>query len=233
MNRFNFGSTLTIGQQQLLAGYKPLASHPPSPHTVSLSSRLPQITPQQSNYSTDIVSPVSQDEDTDPDESESSKRHDTPQAATQYPPSAVNHYHSGEQQTGQSGERVSRRISRRDTTTSEPSSPLPIDPEPFDLDKLQKDRSNNQVYGHEVGAGKSHPDLQSTPGSRNASKKDVNGKGSREVSIYELNFAVTDAGIGLNLDHGLEGNDEGRRQSESRRDNYRAPRALPLRSFPT
>lgn len=110
---------------------------------------------------------------------------------------------------------------------------MPIDPESFDLDKLQKDRNNNQVYGHEVRAGKSHPDLESTPDSRNASKKDVNGKGSREMSIYELIFAVTDTGIGLNLDHGLEGNDEGRRQSESRRDNYRASRVLPLRSFPT
>ena len=176
---------------------------------------------------------MSQNEDTDLDESESPKQHDAAQATTQYPPPAVNHYHSDEQQTGQSGERVSRKISRRDTTTSEPSSPMPIDPESFNLNKLQKDQNNNQVYGHKVRARKSHPDLQSTPGNGNASKKDVNGKGSREMSIYELNFAITDTDIGLNLDHGLEGNDEGRRQSESQRDNYRASHVLPLRSFPT
>ena len=110
---------------------------------------------------------------------------------------------------------------------------MPIDPESFDLDKLQKDRNNNQVYGHEVRAGKSHPDLESTPDSRNASKKDVNGEGSREMSIYELIFAVADTGVGLDLDHGLEGKDGGRRQSESRQDNYRASRVLPFQSFPT
>ena len=133
MNRFNFGSALTIGQQQLLTGYNTLTSHPPSPHAVSSSSCLPQIT-QQSNYSTDIVSPVSQSGGMGLDESESPRQYDAPQAI-QHPPSAVSHYHSGEWLAGQSGGHVSWRTSRRDTTTSEPSSSMPIDPELFDFGK--------------------------------------------------------------------------------------------------
>jgi len=72
--RLTSASTLTIGQQHLLAGYTTTPSHPPSPHNAAPSSshRTPQIALQKADYHTDSLFLASQGGNAQYDQSSSS-----------------------------------------------------------------------------------------------------------------------------------------------------------------
>jgi len=170
-------STLTVGQQQLLAGYNPKVLQPPSlRNTVSSSSR--QITPQRSNYSSTPLLPGGRSGDAGPDEDDAGL-YTNPQVMNRGPPPDADYYHPSEGQGVQSGEHTSRGPSRRSTEASD-TSPTPIDPPQFDLDELRK------ANGHPSGAGKSSINLQSTFGGGNASRRDVRDMGSRKLATREM-----------------------------------------------
>jgi hypothetical protein len=133
-------STLTIGQQSLFAALPgTAASHPYLlRHVASTASRLTaQIPSQRSNHAIDTLYTEHQEL-----------------------PSDADHRRSGDQQGG----RVSRKPSRRSTGGSEPASPMPIDPEPFDFNTLKNGLAQHQVYGSPSGAGKSRTNSQSNLG---------------------------------------------------------------------
>jgi len=107
---------------------------------------------------------------------------------------------------------------------------MPIDPQLFDRDELQKGQvhTHNQVYGPAGGTWKSHTDLQSSRGGRTTSRINVSDKGSRKSRIREVIFAIVDNGVGLDLNHDLGDNDEGKYWSEAQRDNRGASRMSPF-----
>lgn len=198
-------STLTIGQQSLFSTLPTTAAknHPPPQNVISTASRsTQQDSPQRSDYSSYPASPVSH---VGMYESQRTKPYDSSQATLQHPPSGMDHPRPGEKQDQPNG-RISRRPSRRNTATSEPS-PMPVDPHPFNFDELLKGQVG-QVYGQTGGAGKSHISLKNTLGDRNRSRKDVSGKASR-----------------LDLNHGSDGNDEGKYWSDGQRGNRGASRS--------
>ena len=157
-------STITLGQQHLLAGYNP--SHPPSPHgTVSLSPRqLPQLIPQKSNYSfAAILPPESKEEDLGLDENEDSRPDVISQATIQDPPLDTGYHRSNK--------------SRQSTTLSE-TSPTLIDPYHHLPDNIQTGQARNPDHGHTQRAGKSSITF---PSIENASARDVHDTGSRKL----------------------------------------------------
>ncbi|KAF9642667.1 kinase-like protein [Thelephora ganbajun] len=225
LNGIGSSSTLSIGQQSLLATLpKTTAKHSPSLHsTISTASRpAPQVSSQLSEYSSDPVPPANRGGGAGMHLSHEGGPYGSSQVTSQDPPSGTDYYRPSEQQGGQLSGRMSRRPSRRSTAASEPSSPMPTDPHPFDFTELQK----SQVYGHTGGAGKSHVSLKNTLGDRNRSKKDVSGKGSRELSVRELVFTVAETGLGLDLNRDLDDNGEGKYWSEGRRDNHGGSRSV-------
>lgn len=95
---------------------------------------------------------------------------------------------ASKQHRGQSSGNV-----RRNTALPEPPPSMSIDPQPFDLNELRQGQVHTQVHGDLDGAGQSRTNLQSTPGDRNASRRDVRSrKDSRGPPVRD--------------------NDEGRRQ---------------------
>ncbi|KAF9644348.1 kinase-like protein [Thelephora ganbajun] len=208
LNGIGSSSTLSIGQLSLFATLpKTTAKRSPSlRNTISTTSRpTPQISSQLLEYSSDPVPPASHGGGAGTHLSHKVEPYGSSQVTSQDPPSGTDYHHPGEQQGGQLGGRMSRRPSRRSTAVSEPSSPMPTDPHPFDFNELQK----TQAYGHTGGAGKSHVSLKNTLGDRNRSKKDVSGKGSR-----------------LDLNRDLDVNGEGKYWSEGRRDNRGGSRSV-------
>ena len=169
--------TLTVGQQQLFAGYTLRVSRPPSPHnTVSSGSR--QITPQRSGHSSNILSPEAKGGDGELDEDENVKPYITTHLMTQGPSPDAGDYHSSKEQGVWSGGPIGRTPSRRSTGASE-SSPTPIDPPQVGSDKSRKAQARSLANGHSHGAVKSSINLQSTLGGGNASRGDVRGMDSR------------------------------------------------------
>ena len=156
-----------------------MTSHSPSPQKAisSSSRRTPQTTSQNSKHRTATLPPEGQGGSARLDESEKARPYDRSQATVQDPLS--------EQQGEQSSGRVRRRPSRRSTAPSESPSSMPIDSQPFDLSELQQGQARNQVHGYLGGAGQSRTNLQSTLGDRNASRRDVSGKESRELSVRD------------------------------------------------
>ena len=134
------------------------------------------------------------------DESQRAKLYRSSQATLQDLPSGTSYPHPGGQQQSPPNDPISRKLSRRNTGPSEPSTPLPADPQ-YDYEKLRKGQAG-QVYGQTGGAIKSRTELQNTPGDRN--KKD-----SRELSIRELAFVVHETGTVLDLNHDPDGDGEG------------------------
>ena len=157
-------TTLGIGQKQLFAGY-PMGPHTPPLHKKASSSsrHTLQTAPEKSNNSIGPPPPVSRSLGTGLDEGGDRK----PRDRSQDPP------------LKQRGGLVARMPSRRSTTGSE-SSPMPVDPQPFDYGELQNGQAHNQVYNRAGGTRKSRTDLQSTRG-RTASRRDVSGKCSRKL----------------------------------------------------
>lgn len=92
---------------------------------------------------------------------------------------------------------------------------MPVDPQPFDYGELQRGQGRNQVYGRAGETGRSHTDLQSTRGGRAASRRDVSGKGSRELSIHKAVFAIADNGVEFDPDRDLDNG--GRSRNPSRK----------------
>ena len=204
---------LSIGQPLLLTGYS-TGGHAHSLHmkTSSSSRRTLQITPEKSNS----ISPPhleSQSVGTEPDVGEDGGAYDRSQDPS----------------LARRGGRVTRTQSRRSTTESEPS-PMPTDPQPFDFGELQRGQTHNQVYGYAGGTGKSRTSLLDALGSRNPSRRDVSGKGSRESPIRELVLVVAECVAGLDPNRD---NDEGNYWSGSRRDNRGASRMSLFWSFHT
>ena len=128
---------------------------------------------------------------------------------------------STEQQEGPSSGRVSRTTSRRSAAASEHPPPMTPAPPP-DLSERQTDQADNQVYGYSGGAVKSRASLRG----KNPSRRNVIGKDSRESSDRGLALAVVDTGVGLDLDHDVENDDEGKHRSRVRRDDRRLSRML-------
>ena len=156
MCRVTSVSTLATEQQRPLPGDTTKEPYPRSPHSMVAPDR---------------------DRGAGPYGSGNSRSYANSQTAIQGP---GHHRRSSKDQGHQSGGRVSRRPSRRDTVDSELASPLPIDPEQVDSNELQKVQARGQVYGYPNGAGKSRVSLQNGFGDRNRSRKDVSGKDSRE-----------------------------------------------------
>ena len=189
-------STLTFGQHSLFAALPDTAaSHTPSlRHAISAASRLTvQVPFQKLNDGTDTSSPEHQGRSVGLDESDGAW-HGSSQARTQDLPSYADHRLSGNQQGG----RVSRKPSRRSTGGSEPASPMPVDPQQFDFNTLQNGLAQDQVYGHPGGARKSRTNLQNARSSRNTSKRDMSGKGSRELSTSDIIFIAAEISTGEN-----------------------------------
>ena len=137
-------SSLTVGEHQPHAGYKPALSPRPSLRdTGSSSSRHNlQITPQKSGNSTDTLSPESRGASAGPDENENARPRDRPQVTIQSPPVGL-------------GGGLRRGLSGQSTAASELPSPMPVDPqEEFNLSELQKE-ARNQANGYLGGTGKS------------------------------------------------------------------------------
>ena len=158
-------TTLTIGQNQLLAGY-PMGSHtPPLYKKASSSSRHTlQTTPEKSSNNIGSPPPQSRSIATGLDEGGGRR----PPDRSQDPP--LEHR----------GGLVARMPSLRSTAGSE-SSPMPIDPPSFDYSELQKGQAHNLVYSHAGEAGKSRTDLQSTRGGRNPSRRYLSDKSFRKL----------------------------------------------------
>jgi len=210
-----------LGQKQLLAGY-PTVSHTPSLHKKPSSSsrHTPQTTPEKLKNSISIGPP--------PLES-GSMGTGLNKGGDRRP-----HDRSNDPPLGQRGGLVARMPSHRSTTGSE-SSPMPIDPQPFDWGELQKGQvhTHNQVYGPAGGTRKSHTDLQSTSrGGRTASRRDVSGKGSSKLRIREAIFATADNGVEFDLNHDLDDNDEGNHCSGTQPDNRGASRTSHFQPSP-
>jgi len=129
---------------------------------------------------------------------------------TQDPSLGGGYYRPSKEQGGQSGGRVGRRPSRRGTAGSEPPSPMPIDPGPFDPS----------------GTGGAGMSRTNTLGDRNRPRKGGRGNGSRELSVRELVFAAAETRLGPDLSLDVGDNDEGRYLAGGRRDDRGAPRTL-------
>ena len=137
------------------------------------------------------------------------------------PPRTGYHPPDGQQQDQPT---IGLKISRKNTATSEPSSPLPVDPYPYDYDELRKGRVG-KVYDHTGGVGKSHVDVQYTLGNQDGG--DISGEDSRELYIRKLGFALPEIYAGLDPSYDFEGNDEGKYWS-GKRGGHGASRASPF-----
>ena len=197
-------STLTVGQQELFAGYNLKDSQP---YNIGSSSSL-QITPQTSYYSFTTLSPEGKGRDAGLDEGEDERPYTSFQVTTQSPSSGADSYHSSKEQGRRSGEHISRRPSRRSVGVSD-SSPMPIDPHQFDPDELRKARARNPTNAHPHETGKSSTNLQSTLGGREVSKRDVHGMYSGKLAIHEIPRTGAEIAVGVDLYQGLDG-DEGK-----------------------
>ena len=147
---------MTIGQQQLLAGYNSSASRPLSLHNAvySFTRRIPRIT-RKSNYCADALSPESQGGITDLDDIENGRSHVGSLPPMRDPPLVADYHRSDEREGGQSGGRVSQWAPRQSKTTDGPPILAPNDPQPFDCSNPQEGQTRNQVYDHAGGAGRS------------------------------------------------------------------------------
>jgi hypothetical protein len=105
-------------------------------------------------------------------ESQRTGPHGVSREPSRVPSSWADRYHPGEQRGNSNVNALP--IQRQDTAASD-ISPVPKDPgAPGHMEP-------SQPYGRTSGgAGKPYPDLQNTLVSRNRSKRDVSGKGSRE-----------------------------------------------------
>lgn len=187
-------STLTIGQQPLFAGLPKSAAK----YAASLQNTLsttPRSTPQNSYQRSEYTAS---------------------QTTLQDLSSAPTYHRPDEQKQGRQNEFISQNPSRKSTGPSEPS-PLPIDPHPYEYDKL-RDGQPGQVYGHAVvGVRKSRTDLPNTPGDRNRSRRDVSDQYSREQSICDIALGVPETLTGHDPNRDSEGNDEGKYGSDRKR----------------
>ena len=152
---YRITSTSTLATEQPLPGDTTKEPYPRSPHSAVAPDRYRGAGPYGSG---------------------NSRSYADPQTTIQGP---GHHRRSSKDQGHQSGGRVSRRPSRRDTVESELPTPMPIDPEQFDSNEPQKVQIHG-VYGYVNGAKKSRASLQNGFGDRNRSRKDVSGKDSRE-----------------------------------------------------
>ena len=176
-------SALTVGRQQPFAGHNLNVSQHPLPHnTVSSSSH--QITHQRLGYSSTGLSPDTGGKDAGPDEDEDARPCTDFQAMIQGLSSDADEYRSSKEQGGQSGRRVSRKLSRRREGPSD-SSPTPIDSLQFNPDELRKPQARNPASAHPRGAGKSSTNPQSTLGGGDSSRRDVRGVGSGKLASHE------------------------------------------------
>ena len=160
------------------------------------------------------------------DESQDARQHGGYRAITQDPASGADHYRSGGQQGGQSSGKVARRPSRRNTGQSEPSSSMPEDPRQFNFSEPQTGLAHNQVYDYAGGVGESRINLQNTLGGMKASKRDVRGKGFRELSVHQPAPLVADAGVGMDPNRDSEDNNEGKYWRGSQQNDHGASRML-------
>jgi hypothetical protein len=195
---FGFGSssTLTFGQHSLFAALPDTAaSHTPSlRHAISAASRLTvQVPFQRLSNGADTLSSERQGSSAGLDESDGAW-HGSSQTRAQYSPSYADHRLSGNQQV----DRVSRKTSRGSTGGSEPASPMPVDPQQFDFNTLKNGLAQHQVYGSPSGARKSRTNLQNAHNGRDTSRRDVSGKGSRELSTSDIIFTAPEISTGEN-----------------------------------
>ena len=86
---------------------------------------------------------------------------------------------------------------------------------------------NNPSRDQLAHYNQSRTNVQGTHGDRNASKRDVSGRGSRGSTASGLVSAITDTGVELDLLDDLDDNDEGRYQTGDRRHNRGATRMFP------
>jgi len=96
---------------------------------------------------------------------------------------------------------------------------MPIDPGPFDPIGPQ----NGQVYGYAGAPGMSRTN---TLGDRNRPRKDMRGKGSRELSVRGLIFTAAETRVGPDPSYDVDNDDEGRYWAGGRRDDRGTSRAL-------
>ena len=68
----------------------------------------------------------------------------------------------------------------------------------------------DKTHARTDGAGMSPTDLRNTLGRGNQSKKDLSGKGSRELFVRDLSSQVAEIEVGLDPSHGLDDDTEGR-----------------------
>jgi hypothetical protein len=201
LHGFGSSSTLIVRQRPSLATLPgTAASHPPSlRHTGSTASHLTaQIPPQRSNHGINTLSPEHQGGSVRPDESGNVWLHGTSQAMIQDPPSDADRGHFGGQPSGRTSQ------SRQSTGESEPASPMPVDPVPFDLKTLQNGPAEHQIYGHPGGTGKSRTNPQNNLGA------------SRMLLILIFPYPEPDTGGGSALNVGDGHHQGGQSQNPSR-----------------
>ena len=86
---------------------------------------------------------------------------------------------------------------------------------------------NNPSRDQLAHYNQSRTSFQGTHRDRNASRRDVDGRGSRGSTTRGLVFVIADTGIESDLHGDLDDNDEGKYRSGDRRNNRGPPRMLP------
>jgi len=171
------------------AGYDPQISHFPSPHDMVVSSPIPipQITPQDSNRR---FAPMRFSELSVSERSRLFSMRDLSR-------DGGNYHYVGEQQSGNAG-------------GSEPPSQIPIDPQLFGPDELQRRQVRDQVFDwYTGGVGGSRTDLQNTHAGRNALRRGVGSRmSSRKLTACEITCIGAEVAVEVNLNHDL-GDNEG------------------------
>jgi len=109
---------------------------------------------------------------------------------------------------------------------------MPEDPGQFNFSEPQTDLARNKVYDHAGGAGGSRTNLQNAIGGRKASKRDVRGNGSRELSVHQPTTLVANTGVGVDPNRDSEDNGEGKYWHRSRQNNHGPSRMLLVLTLP-
>lgn len=176
--RLTSASALSMGNP-LLAGYNS------SPYSTASSSprQVPQLVLQKSNLGPATLSPEDRGRNVGLGESEDLGPYISSPTTTQGPSSDTDCNRSGKEQEGQSDRHTGRKESRKSTGQSGLSSPTLVDPgQPPEFNEPED--QGIQVHGSTRGAGKPRTNLPNAFGSKNASKRDFFGTGSRELSAY-------------------------------------------------
>ena len=197
--------------------------------TLTTSHPTAQISSQQPGHKSPAP-PVNYAGGVGVHESQGPGPHVPPQAASQRSSSGAPHRRPS-QQRGKSSGNINRIQSRQNTEVSEVSPVLPRHGA-YNPNELQQSRVD-QFDGLGSGTRESPSDLQKALSSRNRSRTNVGGQGSRESFVHGLVFTAPKTYLGNDpIRTDFDDNDQGRYWSERRRHNRGASRVYIIIIFP-